>query len=74
MSSILWDSQIFDGSRYNFSLIGSAGQNVGIIFSTVGDLNIPSGRAHRDAPIFIIDTVKKVNVRSSYSDLLVEFH
>ena len=68
---------VFDSSRYNLWLIGGARQNIGIICSAIEDPNIPPDRAHRVTlvtSIFRIDTVKKVNVRSFYSNLPLEFH
>ena len=48
-----------------------------IIFRAIEDPNIPLNRARRvalDTPIFRIDTVKKVNVRNFYSNVLQEIH
>jgi hypothetical protein len=76
-SSIQWHTQILDTLKYNFQMFSSACGSSKILLQAIDEQSIPLGKARRvvsDTSIFRIDTVKKVNISSFYSNIMPEFY
>ncbi len=76
-SSIQWHTQILDTLKYNFQMFSSACGSSKIVLQAIDEQSIPLDRARRvvsDTSIFRIDTVKKVNISSFYSNIMPEFY
>jgi hypothetical protein len=63
--------------KYNCQMFSSACGSSKIVLQSFEDLSMPLYRARRvvsDTSIFRIDTVKKVNISSFYSNIMPEFY
>jgi hypothetical protein len=76
-SSIQWYTLFIDSLKYNFWTAICARKHLKIVLRSIEDLSMPLDMARRvvsDTSIFRIDTVKKVNISSFYSNIMPEFY